>query len=117
MAFCTNCGSTIGDSDLFCLNCGAQQRAEKVQTRTASPSAAIPPSQPPVGTQAGIYQSPRKFYRSRHDRWVAGVCGGLGKYFNIDPVLIRIAFLFSVFLWGTGLFIYLILAVITPVEP
>ena len=33
---------------------------------------------------------PRRFLRSRDDRFIAGVCGGLGRYFNVDPVLFRV---------------------------
>jgi len=36
----------------------------------------------------------KKIYRSREDKKVAGICGGLGEYFSIDPVLIRLAFVF-----------------------
>ncbi len=59
----------------------------------------------------------RKLYRSRKDKIIGGVCGGLGKYFDIDPVLIRILFVFLTFFHGSGLIIYLILLIIVPQEP
>jgi phage shock protein C len=59
----------------------------------------------------------RKLYRSKKDKIIGGVCGGLGKYFDIDPVLIRILFVFLTFFHGSGLIIYLILLIIVPQEP
>ncbi len=60
---------------------------------------------------------PKRLYRSRKDRMIAGVCGGLGKYFNVDPVLLRIAFVVLTFFSGSGLILYLILAIVVPNEP
>ena len=48
------------------------------------------------------------------DRKLFGVCGGLGNYFDIDPTVVRIGFLVAFFGFGTGLLIYLILAVAMP---
>lgn len=50
------------------------------------------------------------------DRKIFGVCGGLGNYFDIDPTVIRIAFLIAFFFLGGGLLLYLILAVAMPSE-
>lgn len=48
---------------------------------------------------------------------ICGVCGGIGKYFNIDPTLVRILWVvFSVASFGTGLLAYIIAAVIIPEE-
>src|SRR6267154_1874268 len=49
---------------------------------------------------------PRRFLRSRDDRFVAGVCGGLGRYFNVDPVLFRVGAVALLFAGGASLFIY-----------
>lgn len=57
-----------------------------------------------------------RLYRSRTDRQVAGVCGGLGEYLGFDPTLIRIAWLMSIIFAGVGLFAYLVAAVIVPEE-
>lgn len=59
----------------------------------------------------------KKLYRSRTDRIIGGVAGGLGKYFDIDPVILRILFVFITFVSG-GAFIlfYLIAWVIIPEE-
>ena len=48
------------------------------------------------------------------DKKIFGVCSGLGNYFEVDPTVIRIAFLLLFFGLGTGLLIYLILAVVMP---
>jgi phage shock protein C len=60
----------------------------------------------------------KKLYRSRNDRMISGVCGGLGKYLNLDPTIIRLVFaLLVVFGVGSGLLLYVILAIIIPLEP
>ena len=56
----------------------------------------------------------KKFTRSISDRRIAGVCGGLGRYFNIDPILIRVAFVCLLLFGGSGLLLYLIFWVISP---
>lgn len=45
---------------------------------------------------------------------IFGVCGALGEYFQIDPTIIRIAFLLGIIFYGTGLLLYLILAIVIP---
>lgn len=60
---------------------------------------------------------PRKLFRSRHDRVLGGICGGLGDYFDVDPVIVRIAFVASIFLGGLGIFAYLALWVFVPAAP
>jgi phage shock protein C len=59
----------------------------------------------------------RKLYRSRSNRQVAGVCGGLAQYFNLDVTLIRILFVVLAVLGGSGLVIYLAMWIIVPNEP
>ncbi|HUX35588.1 MAG TPA: PspC domain-containing protein [Candidatus Paceibacterota bacterium] len=60
--------------------------------------------------------TPKKLYRSRTDRIIAGVCGGLGEFFNIDPVLFRIVFIVLLFSGGSGILIYLVMMLIIPKE-
>lgn len=57
---------------------------------------------------------PYKQLTKSRDRWVSGVAGGIGEYLNLDPVIIRVAFLASFFLLGTGFLLYLILAIVMP---
>jgi phage shock protein C len=59
----------------------------------------------------------RKLYRSRSNRQVAGVCGGLAQYFNPGRTLIRILFIVLAVLGGSGLLVYLAMWIIVPNEP
>jgi phage shock protein C len=59
----------------------------------------------------------RKLYRSRADRKLAGICGGLAKYFNVDATLIRVLFVLLAVLGGSGVVLYLALWIIVPREP
>jgi phage shock protein PspC (stress-responsive transcriptional regulator) len=59
----------------------------------------------------------KKFYRSRTDRKIWGVCGGLAKYFNIDPTIVRIVAVASLLCGTLGFWIYIIMALVVPVEP
>ncbi len=58
----------------------------------------------------------QRLRRSRDDRVIAGVCGGLGKYLGIDPVLVRIAALLLLFAGGVGILLYLIGWIAIPEE-
>nr|QOV09065.1 hypothetical protein HULAa30F3_00018 [uncultured Dehalococcoidia bacterium] len=59
----------------------------------------------------------KRLYRSNDDRILTGVCGGLAKYFNIDPVLIRVlTVLIALVTSGVGIIAYILLAIIVPVE-
>jgi phage shock protein PspC (stress-responsive transcriptional regulator) len=58
----------------------------------------------------------RKIFRSIDDYMVAGVCGGLADYFNIDSSLIRIIFVLLALSGGSGVLIYLILWLVVPKE-
>jgi phage shock protein C len=60
---------------------------------------------------------PKKLYRSRKDRMIAGVCGGLAHYFRIDPTWVRLFFILLFFLGGCSILIYIIMWIITPLEP
>jgi phage shock protein C len=59
----------------------------------------------------------RKLYRSRTNRKLAGICGGLGRYFNVDATLLRVLFVLLAVLGGSGLVLYLVLWIIIPSEP
>jgi phage shock protein PspC (stress-responsive transcriptional regulator) len=60
---------------------------------------------------------PRRLFRTRNDRVIAGVAGGLGRYFGIDPVIVRIAFAISVLIGGLGVLAYVALALFVPTAP
>ena len=59
----------------------------------------------------------RRLYRSRSDRKLAGVCGGLAQFFNLDPTLIRVLFVVLAVLGGSGILIYLAMWIMVPKEP
>lgn len=56
----------------------------------------------------------KKLQKSVTNRKIAGVCGGLGEYFGMDPVLFRAIFVILVICFGTGILAYLLLALIMP---
>jgi phage shock protein PspC (stress-responsive transcriptional regulator) len=58
----------------------------------------------------------KKLHKSRTQKMVAGVCGGIAEYFNIDPSLVRLGFIALSFLAGGGLMVYIIAAIILPNE-
>ena len=59
----------------------------------------------------------RRLYRSRKDRKLAGVCGGVGEYLNVDPTVVRVLFVVLAVLGGAGLLIYLAMWLLVPEEP
>ena len=61
--------------------------------------------------------NPRRILRSRSDRIVAGVASGFGRYFNVDPVLIRFGLVLLTFIGGIGAFVYLVAWIVIPEEP
>ena len=65
-----------------------------------------PPTPPPI----------QRLYRSRQERMVAGVCGGLGQYFNLDPVIFRLGFVILAF-GGFGVLLYIIFVIVVPERP
>ena len=59
----------------------------------------------------------KRLYRSRENAMLAGVCGGIGEYFDIDPTIVRLAWVILGFCGGVGLWAYVIAAVIIPQRP
>jgi len=58
----------------------------------------------------------KKLYRSRTDRKIWGVCGGLAKYFGIDPTIVRVIAVVSIFFSLLGVVAYIVMAILVPVE-
>jgi len=83
-----------------------QNESERPAEENA-PKAETPPPPP----------RPRRLERSRDDRVIAGVCGGLGAYFGVDAVLFRIAFVLLVFAGGLGILAYVLGWIFLPEEP
>ena len=59
----------------------------------------------------------KKLYRSKKNRMICGVCGGIAKYFNIDPTLVRLAFVLISMGAGSGILAYIVAAIIIPDDP
>jgi len=58
----------------------------------------------------------KRLFRSTNDKVIGGVCGGLGKYFQVDPVIFRLLWVLSIFLWGAGILAYIIAWIVIPKE-
>lgn len=94
---CKNCGkaitpeeSVIVNGKLYCRECAAQTSQEK------------------------------RLYRSRKDRILFGVCGGIANYLSIDPTIVRVVWVILLFvphLFFVMVVIYIVLGIITPLEP
>ena len=69
-------------------------------------------SETPIGGPEAPLE--RRVYRSPTNRVIAGVCGGLGEYLRIDPVLLRIAFVGLAFVSGSGIILYVIAWLVMP---
>lgn len=76
------------------------------EPRTAKPASETPPQ-----------DNPRKLYRSRTERSIAGVCGGLARFFDADPTMVRLLMLLLILFGGLSIWAYLILWLIIPLEP
>ena len=60
---------------------------------------------------------PKRLYLSRKNKVIAGVAGGIAEYLDVDPVLIRIAFIIAIFAGGSGILAYIIAWIIIPEQP
>ena len=60
------------------------------------------------------WTAPRRLYRIEEGAMVSGVCNGIGAYFNVDPVFIRLAFLALFFFGGTGILAYIVMVIVIP---
>lgn len=58
----------------------------------------------------------RKLYRSKKDKMIGGVCGGIAEYLGIDPTIIRLIWAFTAFFWGAGIILYILAWIIIPEE-
>jgi phage shock protein C len=59
----------------------------------------------------------KKLYRSKKNRKIAGVCGGIAEYFGVDPIIVRLIALILVLSAGGGLIAYIIAWIVVPEEP
>ncbi|MGA9407166.1 MAG: PspC domain-containing protein [Bacteroidota bacterium] len=59
---------------------------------------------------------PKRLFKSRTNKVIAGVCGGLAEYFDVDPVIMRVLFVLLAFFGGSGFILYIACAIIMPKE-
>ena len=59
----------------------------------------------------------KRIYRPREGKVLVGVCAGIARYFNIDPVLVRLGWIIFCCMGGSGFLAYLVAAVLIPEEP
>jgi phage shock protein PspC (stress-responsive transcriptional regulator) len=62
-------------------------------------------------------ETPKKLYRSRKSKIIAGVCGGLAEYLNLDPTIIRLAWVIFSLAYGVGVLVYIIAWLLIPNNP
>jgi len=69
-----------------------------------------------MSDKQSTHTQPRRLYRSPSDKIIAGVAGGLGNYFGVDSTVIRLLFVLLTIFGGSGIFIYIVLWVLVPLE-
>jgi phage shock protein C len=80
-----------------------------------SDNTATPPP-PTAAPQPGPYAAPRRLTRLREGKMLAGVCTGLARYFDVDPVVVRVGFAVATLFSGAGFLVYLACWILMPVE-
>ncbi len=58
----------------------------------------------------------KRLYKSRREQKICGVCGGIAEYFDVDPSLVRLAWILFVCVGGSGILAYIICAIVIPYE-
>ena len=59
----------------------------------------------------------KKLYRSKTNKKLAGVCGGLGEYLNVDPTIVRLVWVLASLCIGSGILAYIIALIVMPEQP
>ena len=59
----------------------------------------------------------KRLYRSREEKMLGGVCGGIAEYLGVDPTLVRLGWVLLSFTGGSGILLYIVMSIIVPLEP
>ena len=59
----------------------------------------------------------KRLYKSRNDKMLGGVCGGIAEYFDMDPTLVRLGWVLFCALGGSGILAYIVAAIVIPEQP
>ncbi len=73
--------------------------------------------QQPYTTNTPPQSAARRLYKSRRNRMLDGVCGGIAEYFEVDPTIVRILWVLITLAGGSGIFLYIAAIIIMPVNP
>lgn len=93
-----------------------QKNAGTAESARPKPESQQPLSGEPTMTSPSSPPQVRRLMRSKVDRKIAGVCGGVGEYFNVDPTIIRLIWLALLLVAGTGLLLYIICWIAMPLD-
>lgn len=99
---------------LFSRNRGKKKKKKALKKGKASASASIHKD---ASYDAYGLKVQKRLMRSTTDKKLFGVCGGIAKYFGLDPTLVRIIFAIAIFFYGVPLVIYFLMAIFMPKEP
>ena len=91
MEICVYCGNQFGFNQQFCSSCGKNRSPLQNQNQQRS-----------------------RLTKSHHEKMIAGVCGGIAEHYNMDPSMVRLAFILFSILGGSGVLLYIILVLIIP---
>ena len=96
---CASCQKDIVAGSRFCYHCGARQ-----------------PEAPGAGQPAAA-MGPKRLMRSAVDKKLGGVCGGMAEYFDMDPTVVRIAWVLLTIFTGLPLIAYFVFWIVMPEAP